>query len=74
VWKHRARAAIWSTSPVAEGRVVFGDKSGWVYSLAADDGRLISEIRIGENVDATPAIVNGHIYVGAFNGKLYCLK
>jgi outer membrane protein assembly factor BamB len=35
---------------------------------------LISEIRIGENVDATPAILNGHIYVGAFNGKLYCLK
>jgi hypothetical protein len=74
VWKHQTRAAIWDTSPVVDGRVIFGDKSGYVYMLSADDGRLISEIKIGDNVDATPAVLDGRIYVGAFNGKLYCLK
>jgi outer membrane protein assembly factor BamB len=74
IWSHLARAAIWGSSPVVDGRLIFGDKSGWLYALSADDGKLISEIQIGENVDATPAIMNGRIYVGAFNGKFYCLK
>jgi hypothetical protein len=34
---------------------------------------LISELKIGDNVDATPAVLDGRIYVGAFNGKFYCL-
>jgi outer membrane protein assembly factor BamB len=74
VWAYLARAAIWGSSPVVEGRVIFGDKAGWVYALSAEDGKLISEIQVGENIDATPAVMNGRIYVGAFNGKFYCLK
>ena len=34
----------------------------------------ISELKIGDNINATPAILGGRIYIGAFNGKLYCLK
>jgi hypothetical protein len=30
-------------------------------------------LKIGDNVNATPAILNGRIYIGAFNGKLYAL-
>ena len=67
------RAAIWGTSPVVDGRVVFGDKSGYLYILSADNGDLITELKIGDNVDATPAVLDGRIYVGAFNGKFYCL-
>ena len=59
---------------MVDGRVIFGDKSGYVYMLSAEDGKLISEIKIGDNVDATPAVLDGRIYVGAFNGKIYCLK
>ncbi len=73
VWKHLMRAAIWGTSPVIDGRVVFGDKSGYLYILSADNGDLITELKIGDNVDATPAVLEGRIYVGAFNGKFYCL-
>jgi len=42
--------------------------------VSADDGRSISELKIGDNINATPAVLNGHIYIGAFNGNLYCLK
>ena len=58
---------------MVDNRVVFGDKSGYVYILSTDKGDLISELKIGDNVDATPAVLDGKIYVGAFNGKFYCL-
>jgi len=67
------RAAIWGTSPVVDGRIVFGDKSGYVYILSADNGELVTELKIGDNVDATPAVLDGRIYVGAFNGKFFCM-
>jgi hypothetical protein len=53
---------------------VFGDKAGWLHTISADDGKEISTLKIGDNINATPAILGGRIYIGAFNGKLYCLK
>lgn len=50
VWRFQARAPIWGTGPVVDGRVVFGDKSGYIYMLSVDDGKLIQEIKIGDNV------------------------
>ena len=73
IWKRLMRAAIWGTSPVVNGRVVFGDKSGYLYLLSADNGDLITEIKIGDNIDSTPAVLDGRIYVGAFNGKFSCV-
>jgi outer membrane protein assembly factor BamB len=73
VWQHLVRAPIWGTSPVVDGRLVFGDKAGWIYMLSAKDGQLLGELKIGDNVNATPAVLGGRIYIGAFNGKLYCL-
>ena len=67
------RGPIWGTSPVVDGRVVFGDKTGWIYMLSAKDGQKLAELKIGDNINATPAVVDGRIYIGAFNGKLYSL-
>jgi outer membrane protein assembly factor BamB len=33
VWKYKAHGPIWGTSPVVAGRVVFGDKAGWINVL-----------------------------------------
>lgn len=74
LWRYKAHGPIWGTSPVVDGRVVFGDKAGWVNMISAHDGKLISEIKIGDNVDATPVVLDGRIYIGAFNGKFYCLQ
>jgi outer membrane protein assembly factor BamB len=74
VWQHLVRAPVWGTAPQVDGRLVFGDKSGWIYVLSAKDGKRLSELKIGDNVNSTPAIVGGRIYIGAFNGKLYCLS
>jgi len=53
---------------------VFGDKAGWLHVVSAVDGHSISELKIGDNINSTPAVLDGRIYIGAFNGKLYCLK
>ena len=45
-----------------------------MHMLNADDGTLISELKIGDNINSTPAVLDGRIYIGAFNGKLYCLE
>ena len=74
VWKHLVRAPIWGTSPVVDGRLVFGDKAGWIYMLSAKDGKRLGELKIGDNINSTPAIIGGRIYIGAFNGKLYCVS
>ena len=73
VWQHLARGPIWGTSPVVDGRVVFGDKAGWMYQLSAKNGERLWQLQIGENINATPAILDGHVYIGAFNGKLFAL-
>jgi FOG: WD40-like repeat len=46
IWQHLVRAPIWATSPVVDGRVVFGDKAGWMYMLSADDGRRLWELKL----------------------------
>ena len=74
VWRRRVRAPIWGTAPLVDGRLVFGDKAGWFYTMSADDGTPISELKIGDNINSTPAVLGGKIFIGAFNGKLYCLK
>jgi outer membrane protein assembly factor BamB len=73
VWRYQAHGPIWGTSPVVDDRVIFGDKAGWINMISAEDGKLISDIRIGENINSTPAIMDGQIYIGAFMGKLFRL-
>ena len=38
---------------MVDGRVVFGDKMGWIYMLSAKDGKRLAELKIGENINAT---------------------
>jgi outer membrane protein assembly factor BamB len=73
IWKFRARGPVWSTAPFVDGRFVFGDKLGWFYQIS-EDGKLISDIQIGYNVNSTPAVWDGKIYIGAFMGELHCLE
>ncbi|MEO6393635.1 MAG: PQQ-binding-like beta-propeller repeat protein [Pyrinomonadaceae bacterium] len=73
VWKTRMHMAVWGTSPIVDGKIIVGDKAGWVNILDPKDGRILTEIKIGDSVNATPAVLNGRIYIGAFMGQLYCL-
>jgi outer membrane protein assembly factor BamB len=73
VWKTRMHMAVWGSSPYVDGKLIVPDKAGWVSVLDPKDGRILSEIKIGDSVNATPAVLDGRIYIGAFMGELYCL-
>jgi outer membrane protein assembly factor BamB len=64
----------WHASPVlAEGRLYLIDRSGVGHVLEA--GRAFKEMsmpKLGEEVSATPALVNGRIYIRA-KRNLYCI-
>jgi outer membrane protein assembly factor BamB len=44
-WQYTANGRIDSTPTIDRGLCLFGTKSGWVYALRADDGRLVWRLR-----------------------------
>lgn len=61
------------SSPVAgDGKIYMASQPGGVTVLSADDGwKELSSAEFGENIYATPAIVDGRIYLRTA-GHLYC--
>jgi len=62
VWEHVVRGPIWGSAPLLRIVSCLGDKAGWIYSLSADDGKRISELKIGDNINATPPWGWPHLY------------
>ncbi len=62
---------IYSSTPVADGKVVFGTVGGYVYALDAATGTERWKDRIGSYVYSTPAIAKGKVFVGDFAGRVH---
>ncbi|NNM30755.1 MAG: PQQ-binding-like beta-propeller repeat protein, partial [Akkermansiaceae bacterium] len=67
VWKGKPGGAIWSSAILAHGRIHIVDRTGVTHVLAPGDefkklgeGRVTGEV---ERTHATPAIIDGEIYV-----------
>ncbi|MFD2555152.1 beta-alanine-activating enzyme beta-propeller domain-containing protein [Sphingobacterium tabacisoli] len=62
------------SSPVVDrGFVYFGSGDRHVYALHADEGSLHWRYKTNGIVHATPAVVDGSIFIGSFDGFFYCL-
>lgn len=46
-WKYTANGRIDTPPTIHRGLCLFGTRSGWVYALRADDGRLVWRLRVG---------------------------
>jgi outer membrane protein assembly factor BamB len=67
---------FYSTPAVAYGRVYLGSLDGFVYSFAADSGKLAWRHRTGGYVYSSPAVatvggVGPTVYIGSYDGRLY---
>jgi len=67
------------SSPVSDGRhVFFGDDGGVMHAVRIDDGmRAWSFDALGsgrKGIRSTPLLHQGRLYLGAYNGCLYCLE
>ncbi len=52
----------------------FGGDDGNVYAVDAETGRQVWKTTTRGPVPCTPAIANGTVYMGSYDGKFYALK
>jgi outer membrane protein assembly factor BamB len=63
------------SAPVLDkGYLYFGSGDGHVYALQTHDGSLHWRYKTDGIVHATPAVADGAIFVGSFDGFFYCLE
>jgi outer membrane protein assembly factor BamB len=63
------------TSPLLIGdRLYVGDWNGDVWAFDADNGRTLWRVHVGGAVKGAIASAGGRLYVGAYDGHLYCLS
>jgi outer membrane protein assembly factor BamB len=62
------------SSPLyVEGLVVVGDWNGDVWALSSHSGRKVWRYHTGGAVKGAVAFANDRLYVGSYDGRLYCL-
>jgi outer membrane protein assembly factor BamB len=74
IWSYASSGeAIYSSAAGADGIVYFGSYSGNVYALNASTGTLVWTYTTASQIRATPAVVNGVVYISSFDSYLYAL-
>jgi outer membrane protein assembly factor BamB len=59
-------------SPVISGdKVVFGSGDGRLYVLALETGEELWMYDVGKSIISSPAVVDGRVYIGANDYRLY---
>jgi len=72
-WKHLLKGETGESSPViCNDKLLVCTRSGIVSILDAKNGKLLWEYDIGEQIFASPAVINGRFYVLTFRGNLFC--
>jgi outer membrane protein assembly factor BamB len=86
IWNFTTEYKLRSSPAIDNGKVFIGPDDGYIYCLNADNGSQIWKRNIyGGNVPpilievatyqprSSPLIMNNRLYVGALDGKVYCL-
>jgi outer membrane protein assembly factor BamB len=62
-WTHEVKNELWASALVADGKVYFATRSGDVLVFAASaEKQLLSELKLGSPISATPVAANGVLY------------
>ena len=64
-WVHDAKAEIWSSALVADGRLYIGTKKGLLVMAAGKEAKVLSDIHLGAPAYCTPVVANGTLYVAS---------
>jgi len=74
-WKYLLKGNTGESSPViCKDKLLVCTKSGIVSILDAKTGKLLWEYDTGEQIIASPAVINGYFYVLTFKGTLFCFS
>jgi outer membrane protein assembly factor BamB len=75
IWNYTTEGKVTSSPAIADGRVYFESWDGNIYALDALTGTKIWDYSLNApsyNMDSSPTIVDGRVYVGAHE-NIYCL-
>jgi outer membrane protein assembly factor BamB len=71
-WKYLLKGETGESSPViANHKLIICTRDGIVSILDTKNGKLLWEYDIGEQIFASPAVINGYFYVLTFRGNLF---
>ncbi|MCS7167630.1 MAG: PQQ-binding-like beta-propeller repeat protein [Gemmatales bacterium] len=86
-WTFQCQSYVECTPAARDNRIVFGSFDGNVYCVDAISGKLLWQFATGprlpgtkgyndvtRGVDSSPAIVEGRVFFGAWDGHLYCVE
>jgi outer membrane protein assembly factor BamB len=72
-WKYLLKGDTGESSPViCNDKVLVCTRSGIVSIHDAKKGDLLWEYDTGEQIIASPAVINGYFYILTFKGTLFC--
>lgn len=66
-------ADYYTSSPVLQDSIIYFGSGDYIYALSINDGYLRWTYKTGDLVHTTPAISNGKLYAGSFDGHLYAI-
>jgi outer membrane protein assembly factor BamB len=73
VWKYLLKGDTGESSPViCNDKLLVCTKTGIVSIHDAKTGKLLWEYDTGEQIIASPAVINGYFYILTFKGTLFC--
>ncbi|MCD7915713.1 MAG: PQQ-binding-like beta-propeller repeat protein [Tannerellaceae bacterium] len=72
-WKYKVKGKAAESAPVICGdKVLFCTRNGVVTILDAHKGKVLWEYDTGEEIQASPAVIEGHFYILTTQGTLFC--
>jgi len=75
VWKYLLKGETGESSPViCKDKLLVCTKSGIISIHNAKTGDLLWEYDTGEQIIASPAVIDGYFYILTFKGTLFCFK
>ena len=74
-WTIKVSGPVLSSPVVVDDSLVLGDGAGILrsWSLASGEPKLQWEVSLSANIEASPAVWNGRIYVGSRSGFFYAV-
>ena len=72
-WKFTTNGGIVSSPVIVEDRVFVGSQDKNIYSIDANDGRLLWSFMTGARIKSSLAVIEGKVFVGPDDGYIYCL-
>jgi hypothetical protein len=77
IWEKQLGSQTWPSPVVVDDRLLIGDCKGVLHAYDVSDPRVdppeVWTVQLEGCIEATPAVWDGRIYVGARGGKIYAL-